>query len=89
MQTLAKTADNSHNIDKALQQLDLIDAVHYWLTRFTNDYIGTVVRIASVHDHYHAGIADHVETYKCRVIDDSAILPFVSVPDETKLVVAI
>lgn len=52
--------------------LDLLDKINNCLSGFTSDYMGSMVRVASVPCHDHEEILDDTEVFKCFVTDDSA-----------------
>jgi hypothetical protein len=76
--SLAETKNGSVNQEKALAHLDLLDAIHYWLSGWDKcgDYFGGMTRVNSEFDHNHNATVAHVETYKVRMIDDSAVRLF-------------
>lgn len=72
-QTKARSSDKSPFRDKALAHLDLIDAIHYWLTGFRGDYFGSIYRISSAQPNYYLDTIRHVETYRMQLVDDTAV----------------
>jgi len=71
-ETKARSSDNSPTQDKALAHLQLIGIVHKCLQNWNGDYFGSLTRTDSVHNHDFTNILAHVETYRSKMIDDSA-----------------
>lgn len=88
----AQTADYSPGNDAALQYLDLPDHVLKALQNFSATQSGSFIRTNSTPNHNHVGILDTIETYKCRVFDNSAVAELeaisefgIKVTDENKV----
>jgi hypothetical protein len=75
---MSETKNGAVNQEKGLAHLELLDAIHYWLSGWDKcgDYFGGMTRVNSDFDHNHNAIVAHVETYKVRLVDDSAVRPF-------------
>jgi hypothetical protein len=73
--TLAETKDGSSNQQKGLDHLVLLDAIHYILSGWdgNGDYFGAMTRMLSEFDHNHNAVVADVETFKTRMVDDSAV----------------
>lgn len=63
---------NSDIRDKNLGHLDLLDELHFHLSRFRKEYFSTLSRVNSLHDHYHDKLTKHIETYACTFETTSA-----------------
>jgi hypothetical protein len=87
--TMQRGSSKSPYRDKILGHLDLLDAIHLWLTGWRGAYFNSVTRTASRQDHYYSNVIDHIETYRTLLVDDSAQRTFVVKEDPNALIVNI
>lgn len=70
--TMAQSSSKSQYRDVAINRLRLSSLLHYWLTRFSTEYSGTPIRIASNFSSNFAYMVKDVETYIIPIRDMSA-----------------
>ena len=85
--TKAKSSYNNQFTDRFLEHLELIDLIHFWITTFNGDFFGSISRIGSTHDTFYSDIVKHIESYKCTVVDVSAMREFTKVEGDKLVIV--
>lgn len=89
--SLAETKNGCINQNKGLAHLDLLDILHFWLSGWSaeSNYFGSLTRVNSDFDHNHNAVVAHVESFKVRLVDDSAVKPIALVGgDILKIVIS-
>ncbi|MDP2723189.1 MAG: hypothetical protein Q8O72_10555 [Bacteroidales bacterium] len=71
--TKAKSQFNSQFTTRWLEHLQLIDAIHYWLSGFNGTFFGSISRTGLTPDHFYGDIINHVMSFRCTMADTSAM----------------